>query len=83
LGYETGEVSGKIISSAAANGNFSHDFLAEYGRQVTLLPAIGYVNMLRKVKNVVIPRLSSHGPVTSNELTAMLQAFSIIQNSGW
>jgi flavin-dependent dehydrogenase len=82
LGCETGKIAGEVISSGIRD-DFISSSLAEYGRRIALIPALGYAKALGTVKNSIIPRICSHAAVTDNEVHATLQAFNIIENSGW
>jgi flavin-dependent dehydrogenase len=83
LGCEAGEIAGHTLSRALEKEDLSRDSLSSYGEELKKIAAIDYVDDLVEVKNSIIPKICSYQPVRNDELMRVLQAFKIIENSGW
>jgi len=83
LGCEAGKIAGEVISSAIRDSLSCTPSLAEYGKRITLIPALGYAKALATVKKSIIPRLCAHVVATNSEVQATLRAFHLIESSGW
>lgn len=81
IGCEAGRIAGKVLSSHLEN--LGRDSLAKYEEDLKGISAIDYIDELMIVKSVIIPRICSYQRVTRNDLTALQQAFAVIENSGW